>query len=245
MEKTITIHQAEVETFTVQVKVITVNNRKMTLSVFRQLEKRNFVHHNTLKTQGEIWGRVNYHWDGCGGDNEAKHQHIVWQEGESIYRDCFGDMKAFQCWRPTSLDSSYRSALIYCGVLLSSLEERPKFWDVQYRTEKAMGVYGFSTMVDYQEQSRVETYWKHKEKEHVSPTHDEVIEQARGEVFDLARDKWDWLCKERFGADFDVINLDDIKAETTRVNKEMSEKKSRYAEAIKKVEEAPHLFIAV
>lgn len=249
MEKTITTHQAEVETFTVKVRVITVNNRKMTLSVFRQLEKRNFVDRDTVETRGEIWGRVNYHWDGCGYGR--KHQHIVWQKGESIYRDCFGDISDYRHWGSTNREASYRNTLVFCGAILEALEQEPKFLDdggdYEIKTPRFWASLGWTTWSelkscwDYKLKAEAKKAKPNKASEHYA----RAGEELREKIHKRAKQAWSDWCEERFGAPLGEATLEAIKDEALRVNGVISEKKDKYTEAMKRVEEASHLFIAV
>jgi hypothetical protein len=81
----ISIHRAKIKTMSVSVKALTLNNRQMTLSTFRQLLEEDLINHDgTLN--GVPWGSVNYCPDKqCGGPE--KHWHVVWQKGDELRRD--------------------------------------------------------------------------------------------------------------------------------------------------------------
>lgn len=74
----------EITQGTVNIKILSVGNKHMTLAVFRQIDIANVIDYGSLSLRGEVWGRVNYHPDRCDGDLE--HVHVVWQDKESIKR---------------------------------------------------------------------------------------------------------------------------------------------------------------
>lgn len=80
---TIQVKQANLETVSVQIRVLKVGSRQMTLSVFRQLDEESVFDEWTGRLKGSLWGRVNYTWPGH--DNCI---HLVWQYGDELRRDC-------------------------------------------------------------------------------------------------------------------------------------------------------------
>lgn len=81
---TLTVHNAEIRTATVEVKTLAMSGKQVTLAVFRQLRERDLLNDDgTLN--GQPWGVVNYHPDKC-ADADA-HVHVVWQSGSDLYRD--------------------------------------------------------------------------------------------------------------------------------------------------------------
>lgn len=80
-ERAISASEATIKTFTVEVKVIQIDNHQMTLSVFRQLPQRGIINPSSLKLKGIPWGIVSYH-TGCKKD--VDHLHIVWQGDDGI-----------------------------------------------------------------------------------------------------------------------------------------------------------------
>jgi hypothetical protein len=80
---TIQVKQANLETVSVQIQVLKVGSKQMTLSVFRQLDEEPAFNEWTGKLKGSLWGRVNYTW--AGHDNCV---HVVWQYGDELRRDC-------------------------------------------------------------------------------------------------------------------------------------------------------------
>ncbi|MET7335998.1 hypothetical protein [Nonomuraea sp. NPDC005650] len=83
---------AGIGTATVDLKTLTVNGRRMTLTVFRQIrEERLIAHDGTLN--GQPWGAVNYHPDRCG--DRLPHWHIVWQRGAELLRSYVYEKPSF------------------------------------------------------------------------------------------------------------------------------------------------------
>ncbi len=78
-----TVHNVQVRTATIAVNVLTLNERHMTLSVFRQIRLRDLINEDgTLN--GQPWGFINYHADKC--DKEPEHLHVLWQSGDDLFR---------------------------------------------------------------------------------------------------------------------------------------------------------------
>lgn len=81
---TITPPAAAIGTAAVDLMTLTVNGRRMTLTVFRQIREQPLIADDgTLN--GQPWGVVNYHPDRC-GDSQLTHWHIVWQRGTELLR---------------------------------------------------------------------------------------------------------------------------------------------------------------
>lgn len=76
------IEQASVQTATVDVKIIRLNKRQLTQSVFRQLEEE-FIIGKDGKLKGTPWGRVNYTWKDNGPNVDC---HVIWQSGSLLRR---------------------------------------------------------------------------------------------------------------------------------------------------------------
>lgn len=79
------VKEATVKTANVEVKVLAISGRQVTMSVFRQLSQEELLS-ATASYNGLPWGRVNYFWGKCVSDEE--HLHIVWQKGNELRRDC-------------------------------------------------------------------------------------------------------------------------------------------------------------
>jgi hypothetical protein len=73
---------ATVHTATIDVKIMRVDKKQVTMGLFRQLDEESiFNPDGTLR--GTPWGRVNYCWS----DNKIGTAfHVVWQDGEHLKR---------------------------------------------------------------------------------------------------------------------------------------------------------------
>lgn len=76
--------EATVKTASVEMKVLTISGKQMTLAVFRQLDAEPVIDEETGELRGVPWGRINYFW----GDCIANHLHIIWQKGDELRRAC-------------------------------------------------------------------------------------------------------------------------------------------------------------
>ncbi len=82
--------EATVKTLAIQVKVMKIGNRQVTLSVFRQLQYEQIIDAATGQLRGVPWGRVNYCPGGC-ADGGGDHLHVVWQKGGELRRACVSE----------------------------------------------------------------------------------------------------------------------------------------------------------
>lgn len=81
----IEVKDASLQTATISIRTLQVNNKQMTQAVFRQLVRWDAWDKSRLSLRGPIWGWVNYHPERCdrGGD---PHYHYIWQDGTSLKR---------------------------------------------------------------------------------------------------------------------------------------------------------------
>jgi hypothetical protein len=102
MTRVINIHDAKVKTMSVGIKAMTINDRQVTLAVFRQLMNIDLISDDgTLN--GIPWGIINYHPDKC-AEGSPPHFHVVWQEGEELRRATVGDPPRFDYYRSAAAD---------------------------------------------------------------------------------------------------------------------------------------------
>lgn len=80
----ITALEAVVKTAAVEVRLLTLNGKQVTLSVFRQFQDEDLIDKETSQLLGTPWGKVNYFWGGC----EPNHLHVVWQKEDELRRAC-------------------------------------------------------------------------------------------------------------------------------------------------------------
>src|SRR6266702_3274678 len=86
----LTVTDASIKQVSIEVKVIKIDNRQMTLSVFRQVQKESIIDDATGKLNGKPWGRVEYHTANCDiyqSLRMGKHIHVLWQKGNEL-RQC-------------------------------------------------------------------------------------------------------------------------------------------------------------
>jgi hypothetical protein len=89
-ERLIRATDAIVRTTTIDVRVLRLGAKQMTMGVFRQLIEECPIDWATLELKGLIWGSVNYFWgDYQGGyreDGTPIAVHVVWQKGHELRR---------------------------------------------------------------------------------------------------------------------------------------------------------------
>ena len=123
----IDVKQANINTVSVEVQQLIVNNKKMTLSVFRQIPDKTLIVGKLQKTRikklslfsdeeievdavkynwnlrGKPWGLVNYFW----GKQPTHYTHVVWQNDKVLHRSLedsihsqslFGKDRDSSCW---------------------------------------------------------------------------------------------------------------------------------------------------
>jgi hypothetical protein len=87
--KTLTTHEATIQTAQVEIQVLKVGKKQVTMGLFRQLPVAPLVDVDSLALRGDPWGQVNYWWDGDGRDSyfgRGECRHIVWQDGPVLHR---------------------------------------------------------------------------------------------------------------------------------------------------------------
>ncbi|MVM42183.1 hypothetical protein GO730_38370 [Spirosoma sp. HMF3257] len=87
------VSQVSIQPSTVQLKVVTVNNRSMTYALFKQLAEEDFFDESFAIT-GILWGRVNYFW-GNHKDATDTTLHVLWQKGNELRRSILYKPKSF------------------------------------------------------------------------------------------------------------------------------------------------------
>ena len=87
----VAVHDAKIQTLSVQIREILVSNRKMTKSIFRQIPEEPILWYEDEDSplKGIPWGHINYYWDGCSssywpsGDDI---RHLLWQKDCELRR---------------------------------------------------------------------------------------------------------------------------------------------------------------
>jgi hypothetical protein len=93
----ITTDHATIRTATVSVKVLTLDKKQMTLSVFRQLPLRHVIDPLTMELRGTPWGHVNYFWDDSPNDPDYHRLHIIWERSGRLYRSLVDEVELAEC----------------------------------------------------------------------------------------------------------------------------------------------------
>ena len=68
---------AALTTATVDVQVLRIGAKQMTLAVFKQLLRDDDI-------TGSMWGTVNYHHGSFNCDHRGEHRHVVWQKDDVL-----------------------------------------------------------------------------------------------------------------------------------------------------------------
>lgn len=84
MSKKVNPQNATIKTASVEIKVLTLNGKQVTLALFRQLPEKSLIDFNTFQLNGIPWGHINYHPDQC--REERTHVHVLWQFQSTLYR---------------------------------------------------------------------------------------------------------------------------------------------------------------
>lgn len=117
-QRIITTSDVAINTVTIEVKVMKIGNRQVTLSVFRQLPDEQLIDAHTGKIRGNAWGKVNYHPDKC--EDSPEHLHIVWQKDHELRRATVYKDWSKQC-ALVDIVISYAKAYVYACLLEGDL----------------------------------------------------------------------------------------------------------------------------
>jgi len=118
--KKLSANEVSISAATVDIQMMRVGSKQMTLSVFRQLERDDDI-------TGDLWGRVNYHPDKCG--DEKLHLHAIWQKETELRRATIyypGHVltKNYIVWSKNQPGAGW-----LCAAMLEGVRFHPDFWD--------------------------------------------------------------------------------------------------------------------
>jgi len=117
----IDVSHAEIHTATVSLKMITVNQRQMTLSVFRQIPQKQLIS-ETMELIGTPWGWVNYFWPDVKLPHDAINPiQVVWQQDSTLFRSVFATLPSEMSYPQHGGLHSWRHILP--GVMVAAYEE--------------------------------------------------------------------------------------------------------------------------
>ena len=92
IQRKINVEDARLKTAFIEIKAISINNKQMTLSVFRQVPEEDIIDLNTVQLKGVPWGKVNYFW---GNINPKNKVNLLWQKDNELRR-CIIDSNFFR-----------------------------------------------------------------------------------------------------------------------------------------------------
>lgn len=128
-QRLLTTSDVAIKQVAIEVKVLKIGNRQVTLAVFRQLPNEQIINFETGELKGIPWGRVNYHVDCKGND----HTHLVWQKGNELRRAVIHDELRFSFAHRLRVDIDfYGTAFVAARILegwMPETESRTIFGD--------------------------------------------------------------------------------------------------------------------
>lgn len=80
----VNVGDANVKTVNVKIKAVSLNNKQMTLAVFRQIPEEDILNRCVAQLNGTPWGLVNYSWKEQNYD--SNHIQVLWQKGNELRR---------------------------------------------------------------------------------------------------------------------------------------------------------------
>jgi hypothetical protein len=89
--KPIRASEARIHTATVSMQTIRVDDKSLTLTIYRQLFDEGLIDVKTGTFRGLPWGRVNYYPPPCDKLRDPArdyHTHVIWQLGDDLRRAC-------------------------------------------------------------------------------------------------------------------------------------------------------------
>ncbi|MGB9791857.1 MAG: hypothetical protein ACPLTR_04675, partial [Thermacetogeniaceae bacterium] len=208
----IDVSQARLSKVSVEIQVVRVGDKQMTLAVFRQLEKEPLINWRTLRFRGIPWGWVNYH-KGC--LKRFEHLHIIWQDGERLLRDDVYWRHPYETRYHQANEARARGFLadaLAVGILRSELEGAS--WESTVAELKERGtavcvldgedldvsvgdsdalLKAVRCLSGESEGSRVEAESLLKERYGCVPEFQDLLEKARAALKADALDEWDKL----------------------------------------------------
>lgn len=105
-----------IEAATVSINTLRINDKQVTLDLFRQLKEAVLINHDG-SLAGSPWGLVNYHQKRC--DKLEEHAHVVWQLDDQLRQDTIQPPR----WEPYG--SATCDALVFAAGTMERLPSRP------------------------------------------------------------------------------------------------------------------------
>ena len=226
--------RVELATFGVTLKALMVDKRQMTMGVFRQLDRGDWLDHETGLERGILWGRVNYFW----GDCKKDHLHIVWQQGDKILRDCLKDYADTQ-----HLGQAVNNAVKLVAFILMDNEYpliEKEGYNRKVTFKNGWWMRGFF-------ESDLDKFWnEHAIREgHMKyrpATESEKLAWLRNSV---KRERESCLKSVRDETGLEIATVDEALSAYKNISERLSLLKTNWASAYEKANSSEHLFIAV
>jgi hypothetical protein len=238
MARVINIHDAKVKTMSVGIKAMTVNDRQVTLAVFRQLMDVDLISEDgTLN--GIPWGIINYHPDKC--SDHAPHLHVVWQDGEELRRATVEDPPKFDTFQSDAADDH----LTYRTMRYVFFGEEPPSVSSYY------GVWQFHLVGNYQHISI--SAFESEEAKKAKDLYDRAYQPLTGSPFVANKDERTFFSNETIDALNDLYSKmifvraalnNSIKILQQEIAEEAKRRK-KWGETLQGIKQLPQLFIAV
>jgi hypothetical protein len=242
MTKRITTENASIRTTSVDVRVITISGKQMTLSVFRQLKEEDLIDPVTLTLRGTTWGTVNYFW---GDDIKYAHKnlHVVWQHGDELRRSLAPrDLYQYRFWvnlrdELTTVFEAMTLLAAIDGQIDGELEEEYVAEIEGRRLVTRTGNDGIgyvarrqlTTVLDYRRGTLRKRY---SSQEFADREYEQAVEGLRDHLRD--RNLMDF-----FGT------FDEVKSHVTEMAKVLNDAETQWAKLRTSLEQLDQLFIAV
>lgn len=229
--------QAAISTARISINTLVVNDKQMTLAVFRQLKNVPIIDaFYNWKPRGKPWGHVNYFWGDC---KEGTHLHVVWQHGEELCRSCVFPIpeRGWLEWNEQDYVDALRA--IVCHEALNGRE--PKAGRLWSRT----GCFWLEIRRSYH-QWRIQALGS-QSVTWVEPDYVKCVRRVRGEQRKPNTDEADLIC--RVGHDLESSNpfsedqplFDALQTDLDRA----ASFREEYIQTYNELAETKQLFIAV
>jgi len=209
---------------------MTINDRQVTLAVFRQLYEQPLISDDgTLN--GVPWGLVNYHPDKCA--DWHSHLHVVWQKGDELRRAMVFNPPRWDNFECDTADDYYSSIVfdeIFFGI------ERHHRTQFHFKTHSDVNIVADLTKLVAQANALECTNYE-------GPTQRWDGASASGQWF--ASDKLEKLNEKFSELAFERARIKGAGARLERMVAAEVARRNKHRETIRGLEQLPQLFIAV
>ena len=228
----LTTEQALIMTAIVEVKLLTISGKQVTLAVFRQLQDEGLIlDWDSLALRGIVWGKVNYHFEKCEMGDE--HLHLVWQLGDELRRCTVFQTDPTDPWKgerkARRLERFLKSSAqtFVCTRIIAGERDLPSSENLPTKL-KVNG-------------RLLEVYLTHDEEKALSPIADTEPED------EWLKKKWENHKKARQELinTFGITTLEEAKTNLLKAEAELTAYEAVWGKLYKSLCSVPQLFIAV